>query len=71
MHCPNCGEQQTYVLDSRQAKKVEGAFRRTRICYECESRFYTYEILREKAESAFAVQAAVKTFLNQATKEEA
>lgn|SRR3989338_6173023 len=42
MRCPNCGNQDTKVVDSRPVEEGE-AIRRRRECEKCEFRFSTYE----------------------------
>lgn len=42
MHCPNCGSENTRVIDSRPAESGQ-AIRRRRHCENCEGRFTTYE----------------------------
>jgi len=42
--CPQCGEPETFVTDSRPA--IEGT-RRRRQCRRCNSRFTTYETTKD------------------------
>ncbi|MPZ51592.1 MAG: transcriptional repressor NrdR [Acidimicrobiia bacterium] len=42
MRCPNCGQSDTRVIDSRPADGG-GSVRRRRVCATCEARFTTYE----------------------------
>lgn len=42
MHCPECGHDDTRVIDSRPVEQG-AAIRRRRVCASCESRFTTYE----------------------------
>lgn len=42
MRCPNCGQDDTRVIDSRPADGG-GSVRRRRVCATCEARFTTYE----------------------------
>jgi transcriptional repressor NrdR len=42
MHCPNCNNEDTKVLDSRPVEEGT-AIRRRRECEKCEFRFSTYE----------------------------
>jgi transcriptional repressor NrdR len=42
MRCPNCGERDTRVVDSRDLEDT-GAIRRRRECAVCATRFTTYE----------------------------
>lgn len=47
MECPNCGETESKVLDSRLSK--DGiAIRRQRQCLICSTRFTTYEAAKER-----------------------
>ena len=42
MRCPYCGEEETMVVDSRQADEGR-SIRRRRECINCQKRFTTYE----------------------------
>lgn len=42
MHCPECGHDDTRVIDSRPVEQG-AAIRRRRVCASCEARFTTYE----------------------------
>ena len=44
MKCPNCGSMNSHVIDSRFSKSTN-AQRRRRICYDCQHRFTSYEII--------------------------
>jgi len=68
MQCPECGEPKTYVTDSRSSKKMRGACKRARVCYECEAKFYTYEMLRGEVDAMAEVHKALKALINQAVK---
>jgi len=68
MDCPNCGEPKTYVTDSRRARRMRGADRKARVCYECDYKFYTYEIMRSEVDAMSAVHKALKSLIDQAVK---
>ncbi len=42
MNCPYCGNQDTFVIDSRDAEAGDST-RRRRVCEKCDKRFTTYE----------------------------
>lgn len=48
MRCPKCGSLNDKVIDSRTAKDGD-SIRRRRVCYDCGTRFTTYEQI-ERAE---------------------
>lgn len=56
MECPKCGAEKTYVIDSRVSQRHRYRVNKRRDCYECDSTFYTYELLRDEADQALAVQ---------------
>ena len=45
--CPNCGNDKTYVKDSRFRKNINTIYRR-RCCLKCLESFTTYEVLPDK-----------------------
>lgn len=47
MRCPNCGIDDSKVVDSRTTE-AEDAIRRRRECLDCQTRFTTYERLEEQ-----------------------
>jgi len=47
MRCPNCGIDDTKVIDTRTTES-EDAIRRRRECLECQTRFTTYERREEQ-----------------------
>ena len=46
LKCPKCGDDQSYVIDSRS---VDGGIRRRRECLMCGTRYTTYESAKETA----------------------
>lgn len=57
MECPNCGDRNTTVKDSR---KVEMNVFRTRHCSKCGNTFYTEEISIDDEETVRAYMIAIK-----------
>ncbi len=57
MECPNCGDRNTTVKDSR---KVEMNVFRIRHCSKCGNTFYTEEISIDDAETVRAYMSAIK-----------
>lgn len=57
MECPNCGDKNTIVKDSR---KVEMNVFRTRYCNKCGNAFYTEEISIDDKEIVRAYMSAIK-----------
>ena len=57
MECPNCGDRNTTVKDSR---KVEMNVFRTRHCNKCGNTFYTEGISIDDEESVRAYMSAIK-----------
>lgn len=47
MRCPNCGYEDSKVIDSRPTEDVS-SIRRRRECFECGHRFTTYERMEDK-----------------------
>jgi transcriptional repressor NrdR len=47
MRCPDCGYEESKVVDSRTAESQD-AIRRRRECLECGTRFTTYERIEER-----------------------
>jgi len=56
MNCPKCGAEKTYVNDSRVSQRHRHRVNKRRDCYDCDSKFYTYEVLRDDVDQAFAVR---------------
>jgi len=54
--CPKCGCDKTYVQDSRVSKRHKHRVNKKRTCYDCDTIFYTYELLRDEVDQALAVQ---------------
>ena len=42
MNCPNCGGK-TYIIDTRPSEKFAHAIWRRRLCWNCRTKFTTYE----------------------------
>ena len=57
MECPNCGDRNTTVKDSR---KVEMNVFRVRHCNKCGNTFYTEEISIDDEETVRAYMSAIK-----------
>ena len=57
MECPNCGDKNTIVKDSR---KVEMNVFRIRFCNKCNTKFYTEEITIDDIETVRAYMSAIK-----------
>jgi transcriptional regulator NrdR family protein len=55
MDCPKCSEK-TYVVDSRKSNRHEHRVNKKRVCYDCDTSFYTYELLRDEVDQALAVK---------------
>ncbi len=49
MNCPNCGGK-TYIIDTRPSEKFAHAIRRRRMCWNCRTKFTTYEVLYDTLE---------------------
>lgn len=45
MKCPNCKNNNIYVLDTRPSS--ENSIRRRRVCLDCDHRWTTYEYSKE------------------------
>ena len=63
MNCPNCGADKTYVTDSRISQKHRHRVNKRRDCYDCDKKFYTYDVLREEADQAFAVRELLSNLI--------
>ena len=57
MECPNCGDRNTTVKDSR---KVEMNVFRTRHCNKCGNTFYTEEISIDDDDTVRSYMSAIK-----------
>ena len=63
MNCPNCGAEKTYVNDSRVSQKHRHRVNKRRDCFDCDTKFYTYELLRSDVDQAFAAKDYLSKFI--------
>ncbi len=61
LRCPKCGDDQSYVVDSRS---VDGGVRRRRECCACGNRYTTYESAQETAKRTLIRDLTPKLIAN-------